>query len=251
MKFRIVSAVFIASFLVFILTKVNFWWWILAGFIFIGLISWGSFDIRQNFFVKSFSNKKNSTKKEIALTFDDGPAEFTPDFLDLLKKFGAKATFFCIGKQIEKHPEIFRQIIAEGHEIGNHTYSHSNWNGFFSTKKIISEIEKTDAVIKLEGGIKSELFRPPFGVTNPNIAKAIKILNKKSIGWNVRSLDTVLKNEAEISARILKKVKPGSIILMHDTSEKSLLALHDLLLNLQKQNYRFVTVNQLLTEDFS
>lgn len=204
--------------------------------LFSATVVWGSFDIQLKYFINSITQKKTKIK-EVALTFDDGPTEFTPKFLDILKENNIKATFFCIGKQIEKFPETFQRIIAEGHIIGNHTYSHSNNTGFLSSPKMIEEIEKCDEVIFRIGNIKTNLYRPPFGVTNPNIAKAISKTQKKSIGWNVRSLDTVIDNEKKIYHRITKNLKPGSIILLHDTSEKTYLVLVELLLFLKRENY--------------
>ncbi len=218
---------------------------VLLILIFIGVIAWGSFDIRLNYFLKSFNKNFEIKEKKIALTFDDGPTELTPKFLELLKQNNTKATFFCIGKQIEKHPEIFKQIIENGHEIGNHTFSHDNKTGFLSTKKMMEEIVKCDKTIE-NFGISTSLYRPPFGVSNPNIAKAISNLNKKSIGWNIRSLDTILKDPEKIFKRIQKKIKPGSIILLHDTSEKSAEVLEKLLLFLEQNQYETVTVSELI-----
>lgn len=213
--------------------------------LFSATVVWGSFDIQLKYFINSITQKRTKIK-EVALTFDDGPTEFTPKFLDILKKNNVKATFFCIGKQIEKFPETFQRIIAEGHIIGNHTYSHSNNTGFLSSPKMIEEIEKCDEVISKIGNIKTDLYRPPFGVTNPNIAKAISKTQKKSIGWNVRSLDTVMDNEKKIYNRIIKNLKPGSIILLHDTSEKTYLVLVELLLFLKRENYSTFTVDSMI-----
>lgn len=225
------------------------WKWFLLLFVLIsGIVSWGVFDIRQNYFVESFSSKKQMTEREIALTFDDGPTEFTPQFLEILKKHNAAATFFCIGKQIEKHPEIFREIIQNGHEVGNHTFSHSNQNGFYGSEKVTDEILKTDEIMLKTAEIKTELFRPPFGITNPHIAKAIEKSAKKSIGWNIRSLDTIFEDSKKIEQRIIKKMKPGSIILMHDTSEKSLEVLKNLLVFLDAENYKTKTISQFLKD---
>ena len=179
------------------------------------------------------------------MTFDDGPTEFTPKFLDILKENNIKASFFCIGKQIEKHPETFQRIIAEGHTIGNHTYSHSNNTGFLSTSKMIDEIQKCDEVMLKIGNIKTDLYRPPFGVTNPNITKAIKITHKKSIGWNVRSLDTVINDENKILKKVTKGLKKGSIILLHDTSEKTYNVLVELLLFLDLEKYSTFTIDSI------
>lgn len=210
--------------------------YIFCFILFSAVVVWGSFDIQLGYFVDSIIHKRTKIK-EVALTFDDGPTEFTPNFLDLLKENNIKATFFCIGKQIEKYPETFQRIIEEGHSVGNHTYSHSNNTGFLSTSKMIKEIEKCDEVILKIGNIKTNLYRPPFGVTNPNISKAIKKTHKKSIGWNIRSLDTVIQDEDKILKKVTKGLKKGSIILLHDTSEKTYNVLVDLLLFLEREKY--------------
>lgn len=220
-------------------------WVYLAGFMaFSFVVIWGSFDITLGYFVNSITHKRTKIN-EVALTFDDGPTEFTPRFLDLLKEHQIKATFFCIGKQIEKYPETFQRIIAEGHTIGNHTFSHSNNTGFLSASKMTEEIEKCDEIMAKVGDIKTDLYRPPFGVTNPNIAKAIKRTHKKSIGWNVRSLDTVTDDEKKIYKRVTKSLKKGSIILLHDTSEKTYSVLVDLLLFLKDKKYSTYTVDSI------
>ena len=221
-------------------------WVYLAGFLaFSAVVVWGSFNIQLGYFVNSITHKRTRIK-ETALTFDDGPTEFTPKFLDLLKEHEIKATFFCIGKQIEKYPEIFQRIIAEGHTVGNHTLSHSNSTGFLSTSKMTEEIERCDEVMMKIGNIKTDLYRPPFGVTNPNIAKAIRKTNKKSIGWNVRSLDTIIDDEKKIYKRVTEGLKKGSIILLHDTSEKTYRVLADLLLFLKDKKYSTFTVDILI-----
>lgn len=231
----------------------TFWVYLFCFLMFFAVIIWGSFDIGLNYFVSSF-NYKRTKIREIALTFDDGPTEFTPQFLDLLKENNIKATFFCIGKQIEKYPETFQRIIAEGHTVGNHTFSHADNTGFLSTSKMIEEIEKCDEVMLKTGNLKTSLYRPPFGVTNPNIARAIRKTHKKSIGWNVRSLDTVIQDENKIYHNITKKLKKGSIILLHDTSEKTYKVLADLLVFLKDKKYSTFTIDNILaakgTKDF-
>jgi peptidoglycan/xylan/chitin deacetylase (PgdA/CDA1 family) len=207
-------------------------------------VIWGSFAIELGYFVNSITHKRTKVK-EVGLTFDDGPTEFTPRFLDLLKEHQVKATFFCIGKQIEKYPETFQRIIAEGHTIGNHTLSHSHSTGFLSASKMTAEIENCDTIMKNVGNIKTNLYRPPFGVTNPNIAKAIKRTHKTSIGWNVRSLDTIIDDEKKIYNRITKSLRKGSIILLHDTSEKTYRVLADLLVFLADKKYSTFTVDSI------
>ena len=223
----------------------NFWVYLFCFLLFSAVVVWGSFDIELGYFVNSITHKRTKIK-EVALTFDDGPTELTPKFLDILKENNVKATFFCIGKQIEKYPETFQRIIADGHTIGNHTYSHSNNTGFLSSSKMIKEIEKCDEVISKIGNIKTDFYRPPFGVTNPNIAKAIKKTQKKSIGWNVRSLDTVINDEKKIYNRITKNLNKGSIILLHDTSEKTYNVLVELLLFLEREKYSTFTMDSMI-----
>lgn len=222
----------------------SFWVYLVGFLAFSMVVVWGSFDITLGYFVNSMTHKRTKIN-EVALTFDDGPSEFTPQFLDLLKEHQVKATFFCIGKQIEKHPETFQRIIAEGHTVGNHTLSHSNNTGFLTASKMTAEIEKCDEIIFKIGQIKTDLYRPPFGVTNPSIAKAVKRTHKKSIGWNVRSLDTVTEDEKKIYKRVTKGLKKGSIILLHDTSEKTYKVLIDLLLFLKDKKYSTFTVDSM------
>ena len=151
----------------------------------------GSAFIGWNYHFRSLNSNPETTQNQIAITFDDGPnAEFTPKILNLLKAYHAKATFFCIGKHIELYPDIFKSIIESGHTVGNHTYSHDNRFGFFSTEKVISELKQTNAIIKQQTGLVVKLYRPAFGVTNPRIKQALKITKLQSIGWNKRSLDT-------------------------------------------------------------
>lgn len=183
----------------------------------------------------------------IALTFDDGPhPEFTPKILGLLAEHKAKATFFCIGREIEKHPAIFKAIIDAGHTVGNHTYSHSKSFGFFNTEKVIQELQKTNAIVQELSGKQMNLYRPAFAVTNPSIEKAVKKLKLDSIGWNVRSLDTTPISNKMVLKRITSKVTKGDIVLLHDTSEKTVVVLERLLLFLKERELKSVTVDQLL-----
>lgn len=210
------------------------------------IVLWGSFFISSNYHVKSLCGNSLEKEKIIALTFDDGPNENTLQVLDLLKKYDAKAAFFCIGKNIEKHPEIVQRTIAEGHTVGNHSYSHSHFFDFFRKKKLIEELEKTDALLEKFTGNKINLFRPPYGVTNPSIRRALEITNHKVIGWNIRSLDGVVKDEKVLYDRIVKRVAPGGIVLLHDTSQHSVNVLEQLLQFLEKNNYTVVSLEQLL-----
>ena len=209
------------------------------GLLFVGLLSWGVFDIRLGYFVPTLCRLKNKQKRQVVLTFDDGPTELTPLFLDLLKQYEAKAIFFCIGRQIAQYPQIVQRIKEEGHLIGNHTYSHIPQNCFASTAVMTQEIQQTDALLA-QLGIVTPYFRPPYGVTNPHIAKAAKRMGKIVVGWDIRSLDTVIKDETRLWSRVVSKLNQGNIILMHDTSERTLHVLEQLLKYLKANDYQVV-----------
>lgn len=223
------------------------WMFALLFFIFLLITICGSFFIQWNYHLTSLHSNKTTEKNEIALTFDDGPhPEFTPKVLEVLKQHNAKATFFCIGQHIEKHPELFKRIIAEGHSVGNHTYSHSKSFGFFGTEKVIEELNWTIDIVQQLTGKQMNLYRPAFGVTNPMIEKAVKQLNVISIGWNVRSLDTTKRDETVILDRITSKISKGDVVLLHDTSQKTINVLERLLLFLEEKNLKSVTIDDLL-----
>ena len=147
---------------------------------------------------------------KIFLTFDDGPdPEATPRILDLLAEHNAKATFFCLGRQVEKYPVIFDRIKTEGHAVGNHTFSHlSGWTT--DTKKYFADIERADQLID------SILFRPPYGRIRPSQIWVLKE-KYKIVMWDVMSGDYDERQTPEmIFARVKKKIQPGSVVVMHD-----------------------------------
>lgn len=227
-------------------TPVPLWFFsvIVIGWLFMIII--GSFFIKYNYHVKSLLSNREVSGNRIAITFDDGPhPQFTPEILELLRQSGAKATFFCIGKHIEAHPDLFRKIIDGGHSVGNHTYSHSGYFGFFSSKKVARELEKTNRVVKELTGLNMRLYRPAYGVTNPHIRKALKVTGLHSVGWSKRSLDTTALDTETVLKRVTTGLKKGDIILLHDTSAKTVTVLERLLSFMQERNMQSVTVDSL------
>lgn len=250
LKFKTVNIISVTAFVVFFFLRINYsisnWWLIFLLLIWLTLTIIGSFHIRWNYFLKA--KHKNYLVKDnvIALTFDDGPnPEYTLKVMGLLKKHHAKATFFCIGKNVESNPEILKEIVKEGHLVGSHSYNHQNSFGFLNTKKVIEELEKTKEIIKKEVGLEVAFFRPPFGVTNPNIAKAVKKLNLNVFGWSVRSYDTKAKHPEKVYQRIISKIKKGDVLLIHDSSELSVVVLEKLLTYLDKNNFKTITLDKL------
>jgi len=225
---------------------IHFLWFIVIILIWIGINAFGSARISSNYHVKAFCSNPFETEKKIALTFDDGPSIYTLDVLALLKKYNVKATFFCIGKNIETHPEILQKVISEGHLVGNHSYSHSKFFDFYNAKKITEEIKRTDMLLEKFTSRKINFFRPPYGVTTPSIRRALKVTGHKTIGWNIRSLDGGTQNQELIFNRLIKHISPGGIVLLHDTGEHSVLVLEQFLQFLQQNNYQVVSIEELL-----
>lgn len=226
--------------------QISLLWLLPLTFVCMGIMAWASFDIRSGFFLSAYCKASHPKRKHVALTFDDGPTAYTPQFLDILKKHQAKASFFCIGAQLEKYPEIALRIQDEGHLLGNHSQNHPKNMGFLSEHAVYAEIEACEKTFQRLLGYIPNYYRPPFGVTNPNIAKALSKTSYQVVGWNNRSLDTLLKNPQQIAKRIQRKIKAGDIVLMHDTTPKSVLALELLLEQLSLENYTFVTLDELL-----
>lgn len=159
-------------------------------------------------------------EKKVFLTFDDGPTpEITEWVVAQLKKYNFKATFFCIGNNIAKHPELFNQLITEGHAIGNHTFNHvKGWNT--PNKTYLKEVENCEEEIKKASliPIPSKLFRPPYGKIKPSQSRKLRKLGYKIIMWDVLSADykqTITKEKC--LENVVKNVESGSIIVFHDS----------------------------------
>lgn len=186
-------------------------------------------------------------EKQVALTFDDGPWPDTTAVLDVLRQYGVKATFFWVGLHLQKRPEIARQVVAEGHAIGNHTWSHRNTP--MTPEEAGAEIERTAALIQQTTGLTTSLFRPPGGRLYNGLADYALQQGYTVVQWSVLSEDTQAQGSATIVDNVLRNVKPGSIVLLHDGGgdrSHTVEALHSILPSLQAQGYRFVTVPQLL-----
>jgi peptidoglycan/xylan/chitin deacetylase (PgdA/CDA1 family) len=222
--------------------------WLLAAVIivYIYLLVMGSVKICSGFYFDVFC-RGLSTEKRIALTFDDGPdALNTPKILEILDKHQVKATFFIIGNKAEKHQDLLQQIISKGHEIGNHSYSHAFWFDLYRRKKMEQDLQKAEDVIMNITGRKTVLFRPPYGVTTPVLAKVVKKLGYKAIGWSVRTYDTVIKEGDKIKERISDRLHPGAVILMHDDREITAEVLEFVIMKIKEEGYRFVGVEEMI-----
>lgn len=236
---------------------------------------WASASIRSGVYVRAFCREKTD-RKVVYLTFDDGPhPPETERVLDVLRECGARATFFLIGSKVSGNEAVLRRMLEEGHTLGLHTFSHAGTFPLLSFDKMLADVNEGKRAVESVAGRKISLFRPPFGVTNPTIAKVIRALGLQTVGWDVRSFDTMFCKSSEHSCmqsgysckqsehsckqsgysckqsghdwyvpvveRIMKQVRPGSVILLHDRlyGASDLLAL--LLDNLAASGYDFTS----------
>jgi len=156
--------------------------------------------------------------KRITLTFDDGPAPtFTPQILDILREHGVPATFFVCGKNVERYPELLRRIVAEGHAVGNHTYSHP-YLFFKSRRRMAEEIDRTQSVIENCVGFRPEIFRPPYGSRWFGLVPTLRERGMHLVMWSATGYDWK-KDASGITAAALRELEPGAVLLLHDGHE--------------------------------
>ncbi|MCX5692651.1 MAG: polysaccharide deacetylase family protein [Candidatus Omnitrophica bacterium] len=200
--------------------------------------------------------RANVHGKVIALTFDDGPSnEWTPQILDALKEAKVKATFFALGEHVARYPEIARRVIREGHEIGNHSYNHHALI-FYKTGELKKEIKDCEKAVQDATGITTRYFRPPKAWLNETEKKIINSMGYVVVLWSLNSKDWVTFDDRYIVRFIVKNVRPGDIILFHDSGgvfgvdggdrNETVKTLPDLINKLQGMGYKFLTISELL-----
>jgi len=186
-----------------------------AVLLLLGVFVYGVACIRSGFFGKVYFRAFNEDRR-IALTFDDGPdPALTPDVLDMLDCFGYKATFFVVGRNAEKYPDIVRRAHDAGHIVACHDLTHKNTSNFRMTDSAARDIGEAASIIEKIIGKKPLLYRPPAGLLNPHIIKALKRLGMSCIGWSERVRDSGNRRKNRIFL-LYKMAKPGSVILLHD-----------------------------------
>lgn len=187
-------------------------------------------------------------KKQIALTFDDGPHRlYTPRILAILHKYHVRATFFVVGEQAEKYPQLVRAEIAAGDSVGNHTYDHVSLVKI-SNEYIATEIKACGEVLREVTGKAPRLFRPPGGEYDPRVAMTAEALGYTMVLWTDDPADYASPGKQVILSRTLSKAGNGGIILVHDGIEQTIDVLPQLITTLQKRGYQFVTIDQMLAE---
>jgi peptidoglycan/xylan/chitin deacetylase (PgdA/CDA1 family) len=190
----------------------------------------------------------------VALTFDDGPGPDTERILDVLAEHQVCATFFMIGRHVERFPQIAKRIVGSGHEVGNHSYSHPIYL-YRSARETSRQLERAQAVIAATAGISPKLARPPCGVRTPAYFRAARRLGLRTVQWDVAGFDWKRRSGEQIAHDVLRKVRTGSIVLLHDGDSEgkrdrreTVVALPLIIEGLGARGLRVVPLSQLLGE---
>lgn len=195
----------------------------------------------------------NPNSKKVALTFDDGPEDvYTPQILDILKEKDVKATFFVLGQNVKAYPELLQQIHQEGHSIGNHTWDHAKLPTL-TEAQLIENVQSTTEEIERITGVKTDLFRPPYGFIKDEQVEMLNNLGYRSIMWTIDTNDWSGASADEIMSRVNRNVLPGGIVLQHNFRvpgqlDGTIEALPQIIDQLRAQGYEFVTVETLLSK---
>ena len=233
---------------VFVFAGVHIHWaaYVILGSAYFGFSVFMSFFIRSGYHMKAYCNA-DTEEKIVSLTFDDGPdATLTPILLDHLKELNIPATFFCIGHKIPGNEDLLKRTDSEGHLIGTHSYSHSNWFDFYTPGHLKREILQSLSAVTEITGKKPLLFRPPYGVINPTLSRALRRTGLHVIGFSNRAWDTSSRNNETIVSRIMRNLNPGDIILLHDTVPETIDCIKLLSEKIKQAGYRIVPLDKLL-----
>lgn len=211
--FLVYVALVFAAFLLPSAARVPFWLALTALHVLI--LAWGVFAIRSPLFGRALC--ENPAVNGVALTYDDGPDEHgTPALLELLARHGVRATFFLVGERARAAPNLVRAIVEAGHELGNHSDGHSHLLNFRRLRGMRRDIAVCQDSLRAITGRAPRYYRPPVGLRNPSVHPACRELGLAVVGWQVRSLDTTSRTVEEVVRRVLVRVRPGGIVLLHD-----------------------------------
>lgn len=192
----------------------------------------------------------------VALTFDDGPSPDTEYVLAVLAEHHLRATFFMVGREVERFPDIARRVFLEGHEVGNHSYSHPLYL-LQRRSQTLNQLRRAEDVIAETIGVRPMLSRPPYGVRTPAYFGAARALSLETVQWDVAGFDWKQRSSHQIAHSVLRKVRAGSIILLHDGDsagkrdrKNTVEALPLIIEGLKQRNLRVAPLSQLLPERF-
>lgn len=242
------AAILLALITVHIAIGLSLWYYVLLFFVFTAIKAYGSVTLSSEFFIKTRC-KGTTQSGSVAITFDDGPLPgMTDRILSILSSYRVKATFFCIGNRVVQNPELLKKIHEQDHLVGNHSFLHGNLFSLQSAEKIHEELRLTDAIIEKTIQVRPRFFRPPYGVTNPNVAKAIRKGNYITTGWSIRSMDTVIRKEEKLFQSVTKNLQAGDVILFHDFSETTIAILPRVIDYIAKRGLKVARLDELLNE---
>ena len=194
-------------------------------------------------------------ESSVALTFDDGPHPiYTPQILEILRHHQAPATFFPLGCNVERYPHLIREMFAQGHTIGNHSYGHGSLI-FASRKRLRREMAATSAAIERIIGQRPHFFRPPRGLSGLATLQMASLLGMRTVLWTLSPRDWTRPGVGRIVARVLAKARDGAIVLLHDAKyddpgedrSQTVRALPEIIRGLRARGYRLVTLNELMS----
>ncbi|MFT7484230.1 MAG: peptidoglycan/xylan/chitin deacetylase (PgdA/CDA1 family) [Candidatus Paceibacteria bacterium] len=181
-----------------------------------GLALWGCLSLRSGIWCRA-KWRGPADRPQVALTYDDGPDPVaTPLLLDLLQERGVSATFFCVGDKVRAHPQVMRRMRDEGHSLGNHSNRHSNWTNFYGTGRMQAEIGAAQEAFEDVLGLRPEFYRPPIGLANHALGVVTASLGMTIVGWQVRGFDLPGSDPSKVARRVLKGLRPGGVVLLHD-----------------------------------
>lgn len=220
----------------------------------LSLIVMGVTRIGMQFFGPVFCHGRRRVSKEhrptVALTFDDGPdAVATPALLKLLAEYDVKATFFCVGKHVRKHPEIAKQMVEQGHQVQNHTDTHAWSLNFALGLAWRRELSEAQNAIEEATGRRPRFMRPPMGLTNPHLHTELHKLDLLMVGWDVRSFDTLGKSASKVIARVVSRTRPGSVVLLHDgqqDADRVCEIARGVIETLRNKGFSFMTIGEMV-----
>ena len=191
----------------------------------------------------------DTKEKKVAISFDAAwGAEKTPQILDLMKKYNIKTTFFLVGFWVDKHPDMVKRIVAEGHEIGNHSATHPDFRKL-PKEKIIEELKITNDKIKALTGKDTTLFRPPFGEYNNNVIETSNTEGYQVLKWSVDSLDWKDLSPEQMYKRVAVDIQPGDLVLFHNNGKYTVEALPNIIEKIQKDGFKIVPISEVLYKD--
>lgn len=221
--------------------------------LYLTIISIGVCNLRSNIFMDCKPQHRLSQK--IALTIDDGPdVNFTIPLLCLLKKHGIHATFFLVGKESEKYPDLVKKIAQDGHSIAFHGYSHSPWSNFYLACDWEKEFQKAESILGIY--LKKKWFRPPFALISPHLAYVLEKLQYTLVSFHIRALDFGNRRIHRLSERLLKKLSPGGVVMIHGSvqanayqKEKILAEFDTFFQKIKTSGYEILTLENYLELD--